>query len=60
MGFAFALIVAKKFKLLGDAATYQSSLCRVLIWVAGLLSVGGLVVSKYRCVYASLLFSAST
>jgi len=45
MGFALALIVAKKRKLLGEAGPSQSSLCRVFVWVAGLLSVAGLVVS---------------
>ena len=52
MGFAFALIVAKKRRLLGDnctvaasAAVQSGSLCRVLIWLAGILSTAGLVVS---------------
>ena len=49
MGFAFALIVAKKRKLLGDNGAVQSGLCHVFIWVAGLLSVAGLVVSMIQC-----------
>ena len=45
MGFAFALIVAKKRKLLGNNGESQSNLCRVFIWVAGFLSVVSLIVS---------------
>jgi len=44
MGFAFALIVAKKRKLLGDTGAAQSGLCHVLIWLAAILSIAGLVV----------------
>jgi len=49
MGFAFALIVAKKRKLLGDAGATQSGLCHVFIWLAGILSIAGLVVSMIHC-----------
>jgi len=48
MGFAFALIVAKKRNLLSDTGPSQSGLCRVFIWVSGFLSVAGLIVSSYR------------
>ena len=67
MGFAFALIVAKKRRLLGDncavaasAAVQSGSLCRVLIWLAGILSTAGLVVSlrHRRLLFNRLLLSS--
>jgi len=48
MGFAFALIVAKKRKMLGDPGTVQPGLCRVFIWITGFLSIAGLVVSMIQ------------
>jgi len=60
MGFALALIVAKKRKLLGDTGASQSGLCRVFIWAAGFLSVIGLVVSTALGLQASSLSSVSS
>jgi len=54
MGFALALLVVKKRRLLGEnGPASRSGLVRVLIWLAGLLSIVSLIVSG---TYVNLMF----